>query len=567
MDEICNPIKKIVINSMKKIIIVSIWLALAAISAQAQGTISFSNGSTTRIFTNNAVGGPAFSLTDLQNRYALFCSTTATSVNGQTAAIVGGASSNYAFGDTNWTLVAYGTNFLQPGLIVSASANGSGATTVAGVAGGSAAQFVVIGWSSNIGTDIGAVQDWFNGGNPAFNGWIGQSVVSGAITLGTSTPATLFGAAAPDIQGFTLGLVVPAASVPPVITAQPTNETVPAGAGASFSVSAYGTPTPVCQWMFNGTNMIAWATNFTLTISDVQSTNAGTYSAVITNSIGSTNSFAATLTVTAPSGDGYVIFDNYNSPSATKIYTNSAVGGTATGLTSGGGWLYDYALYASTNATSVDGDTSPVLGAASTSYAFNDTNWTLVAYGSNGTNLFHGQFLSLSANGAGPTPVPGFAPGTTASFVVIGWSANIGTNIADVQSWFNDGAPASNGWIGQSAVSGAIELGNGGSIPAPRLFGTNAPCFPGFTLGLASPNPGAFYVVPYAPPAVVQSSLAGNTLQLSWPAASGSFGVQSAPSPAGPWTDTGLTVTSDGSNCVVTNLTAGRGIFFRLVAQ
>jgi hypothetical protein len=119
-------------------------------------------------------------------------------------------------------------------------------------------------------------------------------------------------------------------------------------------------------------------------------------------------------------------------------------------------------------------------------------------------------------------------------------------------------------------VSGPIVLGNGGPLlPTPLVFGAAAPYLPGFTLGLASPNAAAVYAVPYAPPAVVQTSLNGNSLQLSWLTASGTWGVLSASSPAGPWSDTGLTVTTNGSYCVAaTNLpVASRGLFFRLVAE
>ena len=49
-------------------------------------------------------------------------------------------------------------------------------------------------------------------------------------------------------------------------------------------------------------------------------------------------------------------------------------------------------------------------------------------------------------------------------------------------------------------------------------------------------------------PAILQTKLSGGGLQLSWPAAAGNFGVQSAATPAGPWSDTGWTVTLDGTN-------------------
>src|SRR6185503_3950428 len=50
------------------------------------------------------------------------------------------------------------------------------------------------------------------------------------------------------------------ANFPPVITTQPTNQTVFEGANASFIVVAGGTPPLSYQWQFNGTNLNA-ATN------------------------------------------------------------------------------------------------------------------------------------------------------------------------------------------------------------------------------------------------------------------------------------------------------------------
>lgn len=53
------------------------------------------------------------------------------------------------------------------------------------------------------------------------------------------------------------------------------------------------------QWMFNGTN-IAGATNFSLTLSNVQPADAGNYSVVVANSAGSTTSTDAILAVNVP---------------------------------------------------------------------------------------------------------------------------------------------------------------------------------------------------------------------------------------------------------------------------
>jgi hypothetical protein len=87
--------------------------------------------------------------------------------------------------------------------------------------------------------------------------------------------------------------------VAPAITTQPTNQTSLVGGTATFSVAASGTAPLGYQWSLNGTN-ITGATNPTLTLNNVQLTQAGSYSVVVTNIAGSTNSASAVLTVVLP---------------------------------------------------------------------------------------------------------------------------------------------------------------------------------------------------------------------------------------------------------------------------
>ena len=85
--------------------------------------------------------------------------------------------------------------------------------------------------------------------------------------------------------------------LPPTITVQPTNQTAAVGGTAIFLVMADGTPTLSYQWNFNGTNL-AWATNTSLIITNVQPCQAGNYAVLVTNVFGSSFSSNATLTVT-----------------------------------------------------------------------------------------------------------------------------------------------------------------------------------------------------------------------------------------------------------------------------
>ena len=86
------------------------------------------------------------------------------------------------------------------------------------------------------------------------------------------------------------------APVAPVINTQPQNQTVAVGATANFNVAASGTAPLAYQWRFNGTNISGAQTNL-YSLPNAQTTNNGSYTIVITNSVGSITSSIATLTV------------------------------------------------------------------------------------------------------------------------------------------------------------------------------------------------------------------------------------------------------------------------------
>ncbi|TSA40957.1 MAG: hypothetical protein D4R57_01235 [Verrucomicrobiales bacterium] len=84
---------------------------------------------------------------------------------------------------------------------------------------------------------------------------------------------------------------------PPAITAQPVSQTNGVGANVTFSVTATGTAPLAYQWRFFGTNLPGATVN-SYSLTNIQSTNAGDYTVVITNIAGSITSSVATLTVT-----------------------------------------------------------------------------------------------------------------------------------------------------------------------------------------------------------------------------------------------------------------------------
>ncbi len=95
---------------------------------------------------------------------------------------------------------------------------------------------------------------------------------------------------------------------PPLITAQPSSQSVAPGGSVQLSVTASGIPAPTYQWFFNG-SAFSGATTNTLSFSSARTTDAGDYTVVVTNALGNITSNKATLTVsstptTTPGGSG-----------------------------------------------------------------------------------------------------------------------------------------------------------------------------------------------------------------------------------------------------------------------
>jgi hypothetical protein len=120
-------------------------------------------------------------------------------------------------------------------------------------------------------------------------------------------------------------------SAPPVIVASPASLAVGVGATANFQVAATGSPRPVYQWVFNGTTAIAGATSSVLSLTNVQLTQAGTYSVTATNLYGAVTSAPAMLQV-IPSG---IVLTN----SEAALRAAMAGGGTVTFACDGTIWL------------------------------------------------------------------------------------------------------------------------------------------------------------------------------------------------------------------------------------
>ena len=136
---------------------------------------------------------------------------------------------------------------------------------------------------------------------------------------------------------------------PPVITLHPSNVTAAAGATVMFNVQAAGSDPLTYQWQKNTVNLtnggtISGATSSLLQISNVSTADQANYRCVVTNSYGTADSNAATLTLTGQSVTFIVESrsggQNYANYAETGSWTNTTGKSTAAGCTVGIGHRY-----------------------------------------------------------------------------------------------------------------------------------------------------------------------------------------------------------------------------------
>ena len=156
--------------------------------------------------------------------------------------------------------------------------------------------------------------------------------------------------AASDTMTFLVGT---APSVP-IINTQPQTQTVGLGQNATFNVVATGATPLSYQWRFNGA-AITGATGSSYVRTYVQTNDAGAYSVVVSNALGTVTSANALLTV-ANGPPGVIARWNFNSPvadtTATTGTTAPAFGGGAVSLV--GGATASYATGSASDPASAD---------------------------------------------------------------------------------------------------------------------------------------------------------------------------------------------------------------------
>jgi hypothetical protein len=199
--------------------------------------------------------------------------------------------------------------------------------------------------------------------------------------------------------------------------------------------------------------------------------------------------------VTLSYGQGTVNF-SAGASATTRISTNSAVGGATTGLTglTSQSYTYYYALFiADSTVTSVGSPLDPTRTAGWGQVIWNSGNPAGVTGAAYATNTAAGRFAG------NPTTddvlVSGRGTGTSASFMVVGWSSQVaGQDWATAKTFIDayldsgNGSAPTTGWIGASAIATSVQLG-GGLTPAGNIFGANPGQVLGFNLNMVTPVP------------------------------------------------------------------------------
>ncbi len=221
---------------------------------------------------------------------------------------------------------------------------------------------------------------------------------------------------ASEIQGVFLAGGSGKCPTPPVIINQPANTVARAYGSAQFAVTAAGSSALAYQWMFNGTNLTG-ATNATLTLTNVQPNQAGSYSVLVANPVGSVVSSNALLTLPQLDHFAWAKIPSprfVNSPFTTTIVAQNVTNGLVT----------NYTGTVALSATSGQAIQPPVSG------AFVNGSWTgAVTVAQTATNLVlladDGQGDTGLANAINILPPPVLGVAQYGGLLVLFWPANV----------------------------------------------------------------------------------------------------------------------------------------------
>jgi hypothetical protein len=137
---------------------------------------------------------------------------------------------------------------------------------------------------------------WRKGATPMTNGPNPSLTIASAQSAAAGTYSVIVSNSAGTITSSNATLTVIVPPSPPAITVQPGNQIAGLGQTATFTVTATGS-TPLSYFWRKDTTVLTNSASPSFTINNAQTNNAGTYSVIVSNSLGIATSSNATLTV------------------------------------------------------------------------------------------------------------------------------------------------------------------------------------------------------------------------------------------------------------------------------
>jgi hypothetical protein len=407
---------------------------------------------------------------------------------------------------------------------------------------------------------------------------------------------------------------------PPGLVSQPQSQTEPLGSNITFSVAAAGQAPFQYQWYFNGTNMLSsasnpTATNATLVLTNLQFSQSGAYSVVVSNTLGGITSPPATLIVYDASHRTLVGLWRFNETNGTTVLDSSGLGNNGTLIGENGdvpAWTAGQAGFGGALSFTNDGtDHAYVSIPANDSLMIGQTAtnpWTITAWAyedSDGTSNFvasYGRILviddgtafQLESGASGDAEMYTWQRPSGPWQVYWGTITPLSGSVAPLldqwEHWavvydgtnitlYRNGNSGTNGGMASQAASGPIGgylgyqdgilIGSDLSADGTRTWNGLLDDVAIFNIALSQTQiqtvmAGDFSA--FVPPAQLSISSASGNVFLSWPATEATFQLQSTVSLApASWAAVSTSPVQNGNMLTVT-LPVGAGTqYFRLI--
>jgi hypothetical protein len=181
-------------------------------------------------------------------------------------------------------------------------------------------------------------------------------------------------------------------SAAPSITTQPVSQTVTAGQTASFSVAATGTAPMSYQWNRNGTAISGATSSGYTTPATTSSDNGAQFAVVVSNTIGSARSIAATLTVNTAT-----VAPSITAQPTSQTVTAGQTGSFSVAATGTAPLSYQWQR----NGVTIGGATSSTYTTPATTSSDNGEQFTVAVSNSAGSLTSNAATLTVN-----PAPVP-----------------------------------------------------------------------------------------------------------------------------------------------------------------